>query len=106
MRFREADTVVSDLQHRLVLQRGRGVRQPERLFDGRDDRRQDGVGSEGRFQALSEARDHGVRVVALTVHQRVHAALQTVAQRREDHGYESRGEQQDEKTGLYLQKRR
>ncbi len=57
------------------------------------------------FEAGSQAREHRVRIVAFAVHQLVHTTLQTVAQRLEHDGGESRGDQRDDQAPLHLQHR-
>ena len=54
---------------------------------------------------MAEAREHCVWVVALAVEQSVDAALETVAQRREQDGDEAGGGQRDEQVLLHAEQR-
>ncbi len=80
----------------VLLQRYGNVRQLEGLGDGLHDRLEHGIRRERCFQALAKSREHGVRVVAFTVHQPIHAALEAHAQRMEEHGDDADCQDRDE----------
>ena len=64
----------------ILLEADRHVRQLQRFAYCLHNRRQHRVGSQGRLESLSEAREHGVRFVALAVRQVVYPALQPHSQ--------------------------
>src|SRR5919199_3794028 len=76
------------------------VAELERLSDRSDDGREHGVGSECGFQALAEARDHPVGIVAFAVHQVVYRTLQAGSQGGEEHGDYAGSEQGDRQVAL------
>ena len=87
-----------------VGQPDRGVGQPERLPDGRHDRRQDGVGGQRALQPLAQPGQGGVGLGALAVEQPADRPLQPVAQRGEQHRHDAGGHQRDQQVVLAAQR--
>src|SRR5260221_5965114 len=76
---------------RIALLQGKcRVGQLERLSDGLDDRGEYSLGGKRRLQALTQAREDGIRVVPLAIHQAIDNPLEPGAQRLKEYRAEAR----------------
>src|SRR5260370_18284859 len=88
-----------------LLQGNWWIGQLERLSDGVDDRGEYSLGGKRRLQALTQAREHCIRVVALAIHQAIDHPLEPGAQRLKEDRDEARSKQGDKEIPRRMQQR-
>ncbi len=77
----------------------------ERLSGGLDNRGEDSLGSKCGLQATPQVREHGIRVIALAIHQAIDHALQTSAERLKEDRDQAGGKQRNEGIPERMQQR-